>query len=526
MISRRARRKPKNDDYRRLARYIADAGRGGEKCLLSWCAGCWSGDDEYDLAISEVEATQALNIRTTREKTYHLIVSFRPEDEAKLSPEILLAIEMEFAQALGFGEHQRHCGVHRNTDNLHIHVAYNQIHPERRTRHEPYFDYLIRDKLCRQLEIKYGLAVDNGRDPKKQNLTNDVAKAFEAHTGQESLFGYAQRHKVDIMQLLNQAKSWDDCHRAFIKYSLALKAHGNGLVIRDAAGKHSIKASDLDRSVSKSKLEKRFGPFQTPTPETLKSAEKVKQYKAIPLQKEPDRDNLYQQYQAANAKRQAALSDINQQNDRLYGILKQGWDKKRVVIKKMPMLRKDRQNVMAELNAKESAELAALRKQMQQKRLDIRTQYPFNSWSKFLRHQASQGNETALAILRSKKTKAQPDRIIPTTGNQPALPKGVKLLPAVAQMWGLFKTEGFKEFKYSIDAKGTLIFKLPDGGSIRDTGSEVHFSADNELAKRLSTKLAQARWGQSVALDGNVFKNSLYISPRQPEQSASMGMSR
>jgi len=136
MISRRIRRSPEHDDYRRLARYIADASHGGEKCLLSWCAGCWSGDDEYELAIGEVAATQALNARTTREKTYHLMISFRPEDEGKLTPEIFRAIELEFAQALGFEEHQRHCGVHRNTDNIHIHIAYNQIHLERRTRHD------------------------------------------------------------------------------------------------------------------------------------------------------------------------------------------------------------------------------------------------------------------------------------------------------------------------------------------------------------------------------------------------------
>lgn len=32
MISRRIARKPENDNYRRLANYIADAGRAGEKC--------------------------------------------------------------------------------------------------------------------------------------------------------------------------------------------------------------------------------------------------------------------------------------------------------------------------------------------------------------------------------------------------------------------------------------------------------------------------------------------------------------
>ena len=78
MISKHVSCKPENDDYGRLARYIADAGHDGEKCLISWSAGCWS-DDDYDMGILEAEAVQDLNTRSAREKTYHLMISFRPE---------------------------------------------------------------------------------------------------------------------------------------------------------------------------------------------------------------------------------------------------------------------------------------------------------------------------------------------------------------------------------------------------------------------------------------------------------------
>ena len=154
MISKHVTCKAQNDNYGRLANYIADASHEGEKSLVSWCAGCWAGDD-YELAMLEVKDTQALNTRTTKEKTYHLVISFRPEDEAKLTSEIYKKIEEEFAQALGFEEHQRHCGVHQNTANIHMHVAYNMIHPEKLTRYEPFRDYWKRDKLCRDLEFKY-----------------------------------------------------------------------------------------------------------------------------------------------------------------------------------------------------------------------------------------------------------------------------------------------------------------------------------------------------------------------------------
>ena len=126
MISKKVGISPKNDDYARLAEYIADAGHEGEKSLMHWCAGCL-GDDDYQDGIAEVVDVQAMNTRSKQSKTYHLVISFRPEDEAKLTPEVFRAIEERFAATLGYTEHQRHCGVHKNTANLHMHIAYNMI---------------------------------------------------------------------------------------------------------------------------------------------------------------------------------------------------------------------------------------------------------------------------------------------------------------------------------------------------------------------------------------------------------------
>ena len=130
MIPKRIDREDRSDNYRALALYIADAKIGhvqGEKTFHHWYTG---GDaDSYLEGLIEVETTQALNTRAKGEKTYHLMVSFHPEDEAKLTPPILEEIETMLADALGFSGYQRHCGVHVNTNNMHLHVAYNMIEP-------------------------------------------------------------------------------------------------------------------------------------------------------------------------------------------------------------------------------------------------------------------------------------------------------------------------------------------------------------------------------------------------------------
>ncbi len=96
-----------------------------KSALWAWCEGMLGGDD-YTEGIAEAKDVQARNIRAAN-KTYHLVISFRAEDEAKLTPEVYKAIEGQFAVALGYADHQRHCGVHQNTANLHMHVAYNML---------------------------------------------------------------------------------------------------------------------------------------------------------------------------------------------------------------------------------------------------------------------------------------------------------------------------------------------------------------------------------------------------------------
>ena len=164
MISRHIPIAPKNDNYGRLARYIARIGEyadGSEPPALAWCAGCASGED-YAEGIAETQDTQALNTRAAGNKSYHLVVSFRPEDQVTLTPEKLREIERRFAETLGLADHQRHCAVHADTGNLHIQIVYNLIHPETLTRNSHSWDYAKRNTLCRLLERDYGLDVDTG----------------------------------------------------------------------------------------------------------------------------------------------------------------------------------------------------------------------------------------------------------------------------------------------------------------------------------------------------------------------------
>lgn len=263
----------------------------GEKCLLTWTEGCWT-EDDYESAIKEVVATQELNTRSKKEKTYHLIVSFRPEDQEKLTAEVFKEIEKRFAEALGLSEHQRHCGVHINTKNIHMHVAYNLIDKENFTRKEPWRDFAARDKLCRELEKEFGLTPDKGRGQGMSRSLSQVAAVTEAHSGEQSFESFA-REKATAIQV-EEAKNWQDLHQAFAKYGIELEKRGGGLAIRNKAGRQRLKASSMARDLTLKKLESRLGKFEPVKPSTL-LPEGENQYRPKPIQK-LEGENRFEEY--------------------------------------------------------------------------------------------------------------------------------------------------------------------------------------------------------------------------------------
>lgn len=544
MISKRVGISPKNDNYARLADYIADAGnhskQGGEKSLMHWCAGCL-GDDDYHEGITEAVDIQALNTRSRKEKTYHLMISFRPEDEAKLTPEAFKAIEERFAAALGYSEHQRHCGVHKNTANLHMHIAYNMIHPEKHTRHKEFRDYWIRDKQCRELEKEYGLVVDNGRDKNRnkdaQPPLTEKAALIEAHTGQQSFESYAKAQRENILHVLETAADWQALHEGLALYGMAIKPHGSGLVVADHHNsRHTVRASTVDRAISFKKLEKKFGPYIPAR--SLENMPEQSRYQQAPLHRSPERGALFAEYQQGIEQRKTGLDAVKKREDAELTAIWEKWATKRSELNKLNIAKKNRRSLIQLARKHEAEEIARAKLPYQSSRNTIREEVPFSSWNGFLQHKVGQGNETALAILRSRQETVEPEQEThtPTVKDwsqhgreqfavnraeiraeyarkerelqerQDISASGKKQLQSFLRMDAVMseaRAQGRElgEIKRRIDGKGVVIFTLSSGGGIRDTGREVFYSGHDSQAQEIAALYAARKWGKHLVLE-------------------------
>ena len=107
MISKKI---PRDDPgrYKNLALYIADAREEGEKLEAFWMLNCNAGEtiEDLDVAIHEIEMTQAQSYRVKGSKTYHLITSRFSRMKACLKRHSG-TLNSNFAEALGFAAYQR-----------------------------------------------------------------------------------------------------------------------------------------------------------------------------------------------------------------------------------------------------------------------------------------------------------------------------------------------------------------------------------------------------------------------------------
>lgn len=537
MISKRVFIDAGNDNYARLAAYIADAGPAGEKCLMSWAEGMLGGDD-YAEGIAEAVDVQARNTRAAS-KTYHLVISFRPEDEAKLAPEAFKTIEQRFAAALGYTDHQRHCGVHKNTGNLHMHIAYNMIDPEKFTCHKEFRDFWIRDKVCRAVELEFGLTVDNGIEvnPSEQarQRQNEKASLVEAHTGQQSFDSYAKEHHEEFMRSLDAAASWRDLHTALAERGMEIKPHGNGLVIKGRHSKraaHAIKASALDRSLSKQKLEARFGPYQPQ--QDLKNIQERSRYSAAPLHRSPERGQLFAEYQAGIATRKDRLQSVKEQEDATLAAIRAEWAAKRQELERKNIAKKNLRRLLQLARKHEAEALAKARLDFQEPRNTVRQDIPFTSWNAFLQQKADQGNEVALAVLRSRKEAVEPEQAAPvkdwsqhgqTRAEFAAKERAVLEMDGISgrgksRLQSVLRMEQVTDgFRHHVDRKGAVVFTLQDGSTVRDSGKDVLFSAANDHARKIALQYAQKKWGKQTVLEANKIV-------RQQEQNRNQALER
>ncbi len=487
--------------FAKLVAYITDEQDTTFRLGAVTATNCYSNDTDY--AVLEVLNTQKQNHRATSDKTYHLIISFRAGEEP--SAETLQAIEIEICTGLGFKDHQRVSAVHCDTENLHIHIAINKVHPCKHTIHNPFQDYKTLAKLCAKLEQQYGLAIDNHTT--QQNHTAGRARDMEAHAGVESLITWIQQN---ALVQIKQAKSWAEVHSVLCENGLSIKPRGNGLSISTMDGALGVKASSVARDLSKSKLELIFGSFQAANEQALKAVKIKQRYDRSPLTNktvtpdQPGRINqpthinsaeLFSVYQAQMEEKTAHKKDVlhkaREQHQTQIQQAKDNAAHKRRWIKALIQPGINKKLLLGLVSKSLLADIKQINADYQQKRQRLFNQYGRQTWLDWLQTQATRGNLKALLLLRQRHASDDPrgNYLVKASCNSVDIPSATSSDPRLALA--------------KITKKGTL-FYLHDNAVIKDDGNRFHVAA-NANQDVITTALihAKQRHGDQLSVQGH-----------------------
>lgn len=246
----------------------------------------------------------------------HWLISWQ-ENEQPTHAQIEQCVEI-FLEGMGLKGHQIIYGLHKNTENLHLHIAVNRMNESSMKVVQPHkgFDIEAAHKILAKIEAVQGWAplknaryvmLENGEIARKKSGEREIkptqkALDFENARGEKSAQRIAQERGHEI---ISNAKSWQELHEKLEKNGLRFAKRGAGSVI--FVGDIAVKSSSVDRKFSLKNLCKKLGEFEDGLYKNLEkiSVEPVSNINA----------DLWEEYQNEQKKLENFGQNFAQKND-------------------------------------------------------------------------------------------------------------------------------------------------------------------------------------------------------------------
>lgn len=181
----------------------------------------------------------------------HISLSFHPDDDPRMSNQLMLDLAREYMQRMGITGTQYLVVRHTDTKHPHLHILYNRVRydttlvPDRNER-------LRNMRICRELKQEYGLTFSHGKEQ----------VATERLHGPEQL-----RHRIydHLREVLPECATWTALAEELAKRQVATTfVHRGGDPTKEIQGVtftlegHTFKASQVDRKFSYGRLTQRI----------------------------------------------------------------------------------------------------------------------------------------------------------------------------------------------------------------------------------------------------------------------------
>jgi hypothetical protein len=269
--SKLAPAKSKAHNVRALADYIAGpkAGGAGEKVEHRGALNLLNLDHEGQVQEMIDLAEMA---KRSPQPVQHWIISWR-EGEQPTSAQADQAARM-FLDEMGLADQQAIYGLHRDTENWHLHLAINRVHPEteKLATVNNGFDHEVAHRAIARIEHAQGWqredrglfrVQEDGRVERERPRDERERKPSGRARDLEERVGARSAERVAIEDgapAIRAARSWREVHEALAEKGMRFERKGSGAILW--VGDQPVKASGAGRDCSMSALEKRLGEFE------------------------------------------------------------------------------------------------------------------------------------------------------------------------------------------------------------------------------------------------------------------------
>lgn len=504
-----------------------------------------------ETAAAEMKAVAAENPRC-KDAVMHFVLSWK-EGEQPTNEQWQGAVKhamsaLQDRDGASMGDHQYMAVAHRDTENFHVHVMANRVHPETYQANAPEWTHKTLDKACREIEAAQGWKHSNGlykwdedkgkaiamtrqereqlheesqeRGLEKGTAGTGKAAKMEAYSNAESLQTYCKDTPAKALNQLMQRDGidWQQVHSALAKHGLELhKGDKGGYTVsaeKSDGERIHVKASDVFRKhfagkAQRAATEEKLGEWE-PAKDFLKHiTEKQRDYsqhrepKRNPEERAERRDERaalredlkarYQEYKTSHIRQQRFTGGHTdrerfKEQARLTRERREDLKARKVA----PHVRKALLSIAA-AEAVQSREL--LRAELAFKRQESKPQ-DYRAWTT---QKAQEGDRAAISQLRrwhyqegrKEAETAGHDTARPTDKDRhdPADPRG---FAALRMAWEVNRRTG--DVTYQLDGKTAFT----------DHGERVSFGKGTDAdAIEAGLKLAAQKYSGKLKLNGS-----------------------
>ena len=260
--------------FGRLANYL-----GGDAERVGWIEtrnleegkdwGDGAGAKAADWREAAAEMSDEVVGRGVEQPVYHVAIAFDPDDHPT-EAEVWTAADRTLRD-LGLEDHQALVVRHTDRDHAHVHLMVNRVGPDGCV-WSPWRERLRLRASVEAQERELGLRWTGKNRDLEREPTGDRAPAERAAdrparraegarpvSGPDPR-GFATEVRSRALTDLKESGTWAELDGRLAAYGWRVERRGQGAVVTD--GEREAKLSSVSRTVSRGRLEKRFGPLR------------------------------------------------------------------------------------------------------------------------------------------------------------------------------------------------------------------------------------------------------------------------